>query len=182
MWTGWQADLLTHSGIPNTGHNRSFLSDWHSRAETNCHDNPVDLSVPAGTSTNCAGLPGVVAHAQAYPTTGDAVHAWDVQIHQGAYADLLSVMLSGNPYTAVGTGLASEAITAWGSERFAQRYFTETANAPGRGGGIVDGDALKGWSDLQRSFNKRMPTALTASQATTARALRVLGRARKVKL
>lgn len=182
VWTGWQADLLTHAGIPSTTHNRSFLSDWHSHAETSCHDNPVDLSVRAGTSSNCAELPGLLAHAQAYPTTGDAVHAFDVQIHEGAYGDLLAVMLTGNPYTATGTGLASEAIAAWGSEKFAHRYFAETANAPGRGGGIVDGDALKGWSDLQRSFNKRLPAALTASQATTSRALRALGRARKVRL
>ena len=181
-WPGWQADLLSHSGIPNTTNNRRFLSDWHSHAETNCANNPIDLSVTDFDGKDCADLPGLIAKAQRYPTTAAGSHAFDTQIHQAAYAALLSVMMTGNPYTATGSGLASEALSAWGSETFAQRYFAETANAPGRGGGIVDGDALRGWTDLQRSINKRMPAALAASQATTRRALRSLGRTHRVEL
>ena len=79
------------------------------------------------------------------------------------------------------TGIVAEELTAWGSEKFAQRYFAETVGAPGRGGGVVDTDALKGWSDLQRSVNRHMPEALHHSSQQTALALRLLGRARKVK-
>jgi hypothetical protein len=99
-WAGWEADLLTHAGIPNTANNRRFLDDWHSHAETNCKNNPIDLSVRSAGATNCHTLPAVTARAQNYSTTGNAVHAFDVQIHQNAYQHLLAALLTGNPYTA----------------------------------------------------------------------------------
>ncbi len=159
VWSGWQADLLTHAGLPNTSSNRQFLSDWHSHAQTNCHDNPIDLSVKSAGSSNCHTLPGINARAQNYSTTGNAVHAFTVQIHQAAYAHLLAALKTGNPFTASGTGLASQDLTKWGSQGFAQWYFNQTANAPGRGGGYKP-TSTKAWGSVQKSVNHGLPTML----------------------
>lgn len=185
VWSGWEADLLSHSSVPNTANNRRFLDDWHARAETNCNNNPIDLSVDTPGATQCAPLATTGGHARNYATSGDAVHAFSVQINQAAYHDLKVAMLTGNPYTADNTGVAAGDIAAWGSESFAQWYFSQTANAPGRGGGPVPVNAPqahKGWADMRRSVNHHWPQALAASDRHIRIALRSIGKARKVRL
>lgn len=183
VWAGWQADLLSHSSVPNTADNRRFLTDWHAHAETNCHNNPIDLSARTAGASNCKQLPGLNVRAQNYSTTGNAVHAFAVQIESGTFSDLKAAMLTGNPYTADNTGLASEDLTAWGSQAFAKRYFSETANAPGRGGGPVSVTAPrahKGWNDIRQTANRHWPAALAYSDRHIRAALRSVGRARRV--
>ena len=180
VWNGWQADLLSHAGIPNTAGNRKFLSDWHAHAETNCRDNPIDLSVRSAGASNCHALPGINARAQNYSTTGNAVHAFDVQIHQNAYRHLLSAMLTGNPYTASGSGLAGQDLTAWGSQGFAQFYFNATAAAPGRSGGYKP-TSTKAWSSVQRSVNHGLPTMLRRTGALNKSTSQLLRRKRRVR-
>ncbi len=180
VWNGWQADLLSHAGIPNTTNNRNFLSSWHSHAETNCHNNPIDLSVHSAGATNCHALPAVTAHAQNYSTTGNAVHAFDVQIHQNAYQHLLAALLTGNPYTASGTGLASQDLTKWGSQKFAQFFFNATAGAPGRGGGYKP-TSTKAWGSVQRSVNRGLPTMLRRVGALNKATSTQLRRRRRVR-
>lgn len=180
VWANWQADLLTHAGVPDTAANRRFLTDWHSHAETNCRNNPVDLSVPSAGASNCRSLPGITEKAQNYATTGDAVHAFYLQVRGSFAQNIRRALESGDPYTVSYTGKVAEDLTAWGSQTFAHWYFNATVNAPGRGGGIQDGDALRGWADLQRSINRNMPKALHDSANLTRHALRALSRGRKV--
>ncbi len=180
VWSGWQADLLGHAGIPNTTANRNFLSSWHSHAASNCHDNPIDLSVQSAGSSNCHALPGVNAHAQNYSTTGNAVHAFDVQIHQNAYRHLLAALMSGDPYTASGTGLAAQDLAAWGSRGFSQFFFNATAGAPGRGGGYKP-TSTKAWGSVQKSVNHGMPTMLRRVGALNKSTATVIRRRRRVR-
>ncbi len=180
VWAGWQADLLSHAGIPNTTNNRSFLSSWHSHAETNCKNNPIDLSVQSAGASNCHTLPNVTAHAQNYSTTGNAVHAFTTQIHQSRYPHLLAVLMTGNPYTASGTGLAAGDITFWGSQAFAQFYFNATAGAPGRGGGYKP-TSTKAWGSVQKSVDRGLPTMLRRVGALNKATATQLRRRRKVR-
>lgn len=184
-WSGWQADLLSFAHLPNTTENRNFLSDWNAHAETNCANNPVDLSVPDTTSSDCASLPGLIPKAQRYTTHGNGAHAFNVQVHQSRYAALLSAMETGDPYTTNNTGEVAQDIALWGSRAFSQRYFDETKNAPGRGSGgdgISAPRAHKGWHDIRRSVNHNWPRALKASERQTRAALRRISHARKVRL
>ena len=184
VWGGWEADLLTHSGIPNTANNRRFLDDWHSHAETNCRRNPVDLSVKSAGASNCHSLPGVTARAQNYSTTGNAVHAWDTQIHQSGYKALLAAMMTGDPYTASNTGQASQDLTAWGSQTFAHTYFNETGGAPGRGGGggtVRAPHALNAWADLRTTMNRGLPSMLRTVSKLNRQTSRQIARKRRVK-
>lgn len=184
VWAGWQSDLLTHAVLPDTAANRRFLSDWHSHAETNCKNNPIDLSVKDFDGSDCHALPGLIAKAQSYPTHAAGSHAFHTQIHQSDYAALFAAMQTGNPYTADNTGPASEAISRWGSRAFGQRFFAETdlTRSGGPGGQLAgQGQALRGWSHLQRAINHDLPKALHASQQARHAALRSLARAHRVR-
>lgn len=184
-WSGWEVEFLTAGQVPDTTHNRQFLDDWHSHANTDCADNPIDLSAPVPGSTDCASLPAVTAKAQRYTSHGNAAHAFYVQLHAGYAHALLAALQSGDPYTANNTGVVAQDLSSWGSQKFAQRYFTETANAPGRGGGGAgpkDAQLLRGWRSLQHSVGHDMRSALHSSAKSRRAALQALARARKVRL
>jgi hypothetical protein len=161
-WGGWQAEFLTAAQVPNTTNNRRFLTDWNSHAETNCRDNPVDLSAKVSGSTNCHSLPAITAKAQNYTTHGNAAHAFYVQTHAGSSKALLAALASGNPYTVNDTGTVAEDLSAWGSQKFAQAYFAETAGQRG-GGGSPDTYAprsVRAWGELQKQVNRTLPRTL----------------------
>src|SRR5207302_2597796 len=126
-------------------------------------------------SSDCADI-GRSTKAQRYTTHGNAAQAFNQELHSGDYAHLLAALRSGDPYTAKNSGLVSQELSAWGSQKFAQRYFGETANAPGRGGGggIRAPHALGGWHDVQHSVNVRLPATLRQSNRYTVRALQAL--------
>lgn len=185
VWAGWEAEFLTAAQVPDTAQNRRFLDDWHSHAETNCGNNPVDLSALVSGSTDCASLPAINAKAQHYTTHGNAAHAFYVQTHANYAKALLAALKSGNPYTVGNTGTVAQDLSAWGSQAFSQTYFNETANAPGRGGavpGVHDARLLHGWRSLQGSLGPNMRHALASSAKSRRAALQSLARARRVRL
>jgi hypothetical protein len=53
---------------------------------------------------------------------------------------------------------------------------------PPEGGGLSAPRAHHGWSDLQRTMNRKWPKALNASERLTRAALRSVSKARKVRL
>ncbi len=181
VWKGWQADFLTHTkGVPNTTHNRRFLTEWHDHAETNCRNNPIDLSAVFSFSKNCHALGGRNPQAQSYPTHPDAVAAFYTQVRDGNYPHLLHALASGNPYA-----LDHDAVVAlagdlgeWGSGTFSSWYEDQqtqpvlTLKAP---------QALAGWKALRKSVNRGMPNALAHSHRVNKGTLRTLHRARKVR-
>jgi hypothetical protein len=181
-WTGWEAQFLAAAQVPDTTSNVQFLDDWARHANTDCRNNPIDLSTPVSGSTNCASLPAITARAQNYTTHANAAHAFYVQTHAGYAKALLAALKSGDPYTVTDTGTVATDISAWGSQKFAEVYFTETAGAPGRGGGGgIAPQALKGWHDVRRSVNTKMPAALQHSEKMVRRALQDLSRASRVR-
>ena len=48
-WSGWVQDFLTAAGFPNTADNRKFLAEWAAHSNTDCGNNPIDLSIPNDT-------------------------------------------------------------------------------------------------------------------------------------
>jgi hypothetical protein len=179
-WTGWEAEFLTAAQVPNTAENRLFLDEWAAHAETNCRNNPIDLSAQTAGASNCHALPAVTARAQNYTTHGNAAHAFFVETHRASSTALINALESGDPFTVNNTGSVAANLTAWGSQTFAQFYFNQTAGQ--RGGGVGNTtDALKGWKHMRKSFNHHMPDALNYSERQGVRALHSLARARKVK-
>ena len=61
-------------------------------------------------------------------------------------------------------------------------FVYEAGGATGGGSNIPATGVHKGWSDLRRSLNHKMPTALAKSAKMDAAALRKLEHARKVRL
>jgi hypothetical protein len=60
--------------------------------------------------------------------------------------------------------------------------FDYAGDAPTVGGTLHTPHTHKGWQDMRHSLNANMPKALRSSQHTTTAALRVLARARKVRI
>lgn len=183
VWAGWQADLLGNAGLPNTSNNRRFLTAWHSEAETNCENNPIDLSNQPRGASDCAPLPGLTVKAQKYPTHGDAETAFVAQLDANYAKALLSALKTGNPYTADNTGDVTTSLAAWGSVRFSRTFFADTGSAPGRGGvstGIAAPKAHDGWRDLRHTLNHTVLSELRDSRRITSAALRSMSRKHKV--
>lgn len=181
-WSGWIQQFLAAANLPDTGGNNTFLGDWNSSADSNCRNNPLDLSHKTGASTNCKALTGSRT-AQNYTSHTQAATSFDAQLHSGNFPHLLGALASGSPYGVSDQQGVMADLVRWGSEKFAYEL-TQNFGPPhgGPGGGIVDADALKGWQDIRHSVNRNMPAALRHSDRQMVRALHALGRARKVKL
>lgn len=188
-WRGWEGDLLKAAKLPNTSHNRQFLSDWHTAAFSDCALNPVDLTTPRRHSRDCKAYDGPRqgAHAyQAYAHDHDAAVAFAEQINSTRYNLIQKALAHGNPYdtskiTADDASLIETALAYWGSAAWGADYANEIA-AGGPPPKLKAPQALKGWGHLQRSVNHELPTALKASQHHGSATLRALDRARKVRL
>lgn len=180
-WSGWREEFLTAADVLVTNECLAFLSDWASHADSDCGNNPIDLTAQFSGSTDCATLPAILAKAQHYTARGNAAYAFHVETHQGWASALLAALKSGDPYNVHYTGKVASELSAWGSQTFAERYFKETANAPGRGGGHVQApQTLRGWNDVRHEINHEAPRVVRHSQAMMRQALRELARARKV--
>lgn len=178
-WAGWENDLLDAAQVLRSAGARQFLADWNAHASTDCRNNPVDLSEPVSGSTDCAHAPGYAFAAQRYTSHGNAAHAFYVQTHRPNAQALLAALTSGKPYAVEDPGAVVQALSDWGSPKFAQRYANETSNVSPT---LSAPHALGGWKALRKSINRGMPDALNYSQRLNKQSLRSLARARKVRL
>lgn len=190
VYTGWQKDLLSVGGFPDTTANNRFLNDWHANAESDCKLNPVDLhQLVQGHSVNCkpANIPNHPnAHFQSYDGSVWTRTAFGSQMDSGTYPHLHAALKSGNPY---GTNYTSDPglhqvandLAAWGSHTFANTFITEQSQG-GPPPTLKAAQALRGWKDLQRSVNHGMPAALSDSARMRKAALRKLHHMRKVRV
>ena len=184
-WTGWQAQLLTAANLLHTAGNGKFMGDWHAHSNTDCRNNPVDISRVTGSSTRCAPLPGTTRHAQNYSSHANAASAFNHELHSGNFPHLLAALESGDPYKVSDPNAVASDLSKWGSGVFAAVYHNEVVAAQGGGGGGAGGKqtgAHSGWNDLRHSINHNLPRALAASERNTRIALRAVSRARKVRL
>ena len=176
-WTGWQNQFLGAIGAPKSADNRGFLNLWAVHANTNCQNNPIDLSHADGGSTDCETLPGAKI-AQAYPNHAAAVDAFKRQV--GGYENLALGLAQDKIADATASGGVISDLRQWGSTNYAT-WLEQQATAAGLGPGSATG-FHKGWHDLRRSVNSHFPAALKDANKSNAAALRSLRRARKVRL
>jgi len=184
-WSGWITDLLAAAKLPYTQGNQTWMGDWHNSADSNCKNNPVDISRGATGATNCHKLTGTRT-AKNYRSHGSAQTAFNGQLRSGNFPHLLAALKSGDPY---GVAKPADVITdleKWGSLTFAfeltQNYGPPHGQPPPPSGNIKAPQVHTGWRDLQHSFNSHMRQELDQAHRTTNAALRTLQKARKVRL
>ena len=183
-WAGWEIQFFQAANILNTPPNQRFLSAWAAHATSpGCTDNPIDLSVPRGTSTNCTKNTGVNVWTQRYASHGQAAAAFNLEIHEPWARAILQALNSGNPFQFKGYNAAVSALVSWGSVKFANWYSQQMQAGQGSGsaGGGVAPQTHRAWSDLQRSIDKRLPAALRRAERANRAALTAAGRARRVR-
>lgn len=179
-WPGWQAQLLLAAGLPNSSNNVSFLTDWHNHANTNCGNNPVDISLNISGASPCKLTSNPNHRARNYANRDQAAGQFAAQIHSGSYPTLLAVLRDSNPYDLDRYPQVTANLDTWGSGKFADWYSTKLSNLVA-GGNIAAPRAHNGWADLRRSANRKGPAALRDSDRLTNAALRSLSRVRKVR-
>jgi hypothetical protein len=183
-WSGWQDQLLKAAGLPTSSDNETFLSDWNKSADSNCQNNPVDISHATSGSTNCKKLT-TTRTAQNYAGHAGAASAFRAEIQSGNYPHLRAALASGKPYNVSDSHDVIGDLIVWGSEKFAfelTNNYGQPQPQPPTGGQIRAPHALGGWGDMQRSVNRNLPATLKQSNRYTVRALQSLARARKVRL
>lgn len=184
-WSGWQADLLNAASIHNTTGNRVFLSQWNANANSNCGNNPVDISRAVSGSSDCHTLPGGRV-AQKYGSHSSAANAFSDQLNLSnnpGFPHLARAFQSGNPLSdtaKVQTFL--DDLTRWGSAEFVSYLEYQLSISGSSGGSIRAPHALSGWHAIQHSVNVNMREALRSSERQRIRALQSLSRARKVRI
>lgn len=181
-YTGWKHDLLSSDGMPDTAANLRFMDDWHDNSESDCANNPVDLTRPIKSgSSNCKPTGYVGRSYQRYTDRMWTRTAFAAQMKSGSYPHLRAALKSGNPYTVNNYQAVAEDLGRWASNAFPNVYvYDALANRPAPS--LKAPQALRGWKDLQHSVNHKMPAALRASAHYRHAALRQLRKARKVKL
>lgn len=182
VWSGWQADLLNRAGLPRTSFNLAFLSAWHTYDNTNCRDNPIDISRNVSGSSACAALPNG-RQARNYTSPAQAASAFNAQLKSGQYPHLLAALRSGQPYAVSNPAQVAQDLGKWGSGIFQQEYVNSVQTPPPAPGSNVRAPrAHNGWRDLRKSVNRTMPHALNRAGTLTRQALRATSHGRKVKL
>lgn len=184
-WSGWQNQFLLAAKIIETQPNRDFLTEWARHASSpQCRDNPIDLHVRVGGSTNCDHPAGFTNWTQAYTTHAHAATAFADQVNRSQFLAIANTLGTGNPWQDTGdVQLVHKALLAWPSVNFAAYYLNRmTGGSGGQGGGGKAARAHGGWNDLRHSINHNMPKALRSSEQHTRAALRALSKARKVRL
>lgn len=181
-WAGWEAEFLKAAGLPTTTSNEAFLNQWNTYDNTNCRNNPVDISRNVSGSTACADLPNG-RKARNYTSHAQAASAFTAQLKSGNYPHLLAALRSGQPYAVANPSLVAQDLGKWGSGIFQQEYVA-SATVPGSGGGsnLNAPRAHGGWRDLRKSVNRNMPHALNRAGSLTRQALRTAAHGRRVKL
>lgn len=184
-YRGWEHDLLAVAKLPDTQQNRAFLADWHSHADSDCDLNPIDLTHRiTGKSKDCkpANIPyHLSAQFQAYSDRVWTRTAFSAQLKSRHFPYILAAFRTGDPYTVSDVYPLAKNLGKWGSKNFAN-YLIDLRFQGGPPPTLKAPQALRGWSDLQRSVNRALPHALTGSQHARSAALRELRRARRVRL
>jgi len=183
-WSGWQAQLLNAAGLPTAEGTQEFLFDWSQHADSNCRNNPVDISHARSGATNCHKLTATRT-AKNYTSHGSAASAFSAEIHSGNFPALLRALNSAVPYQQPDPSAVVSDLRQWGSAEFASYYAahsnTGTGGGQGSGGGAAQPHVHKGWADLRRSINHNMPKQLARAQYLTRHALRATSHGGKVK-
>lgn len=182
-WAGWQSQLLSAANLPGTSSNSAFLSDWNNSANSNCQNNPVDISRSATGATDCRPLT-TSRTAKNYTSHAQAASTFAQQLQSGNFPHLFAALNSGTPYSVPSPHDVIADLILWGSASFAYMLSQNYGPPSGGGDGSVNIHApqvLRGWKDVRHSAQTVMPEALRSSDKAIRRALQQLARARKVR-
>lgn len=185
VWTGWQLQLLKAANGSQAEITQEFLFDWHSHAASDCRNNPIDISRSASGASNCHKLTSTRT-AKNYTSHAQAATAFATEIRSGNFPALLKQLRVADPYEAPSVSAVVTDLRKWGSPGFAN-YFQAHAHAGsgsgggGGGGGTGEPHVHKGWHDLRRSVNSRLPHALARSQHLVRQAMRASSHGGRVK-
>lgn len=180
-WSSFPSDLLGEAKLSVGLDAIQFMFDWNYNASSDCGNNPVDISHFQVGSTDCRKLT-VTRTAQNYPSHQAAAAAFSREIHSGRFPDLLGALQTAHPQSYSNPSGVAQDLKHWGSPKMAAYYLSIATAAAGPPPTLKAPQALRGWSDLQRSVNRHMPAALRASQHARNAARRELRRAGKVRL
>lgn len=190
VYTDWQADFLAVAKLPNTKHNRDFLSAWHAHAESNCKLNPIDLTQRfrgtgsgADHSEDCkpANVPyHPNAHYQSYDDRVWTRTAFSVQIKEWRFRHIKAALASGNPYTYADWKNVVEDIGNWGSQTYANVYLNARQGVGGPAPGSTTPKGHHGYHSFQKALARNLPTKLRRSKIIRHRVLHKLGLPHKV--
>jgi hypothetical protein len=181
----WVIAFLNRANVINTPPNQTFLEQWASQSGGSCKNNHVDLSQAVAGSTRCGDTVGPFGRSQNYATTGEAAHAFSIQMHTAWVKPLLDALNTGNPFQIGDRSKVIAVLNRWGSTTFANWYANANSDGTTGGSGGKGGKAARahgGWNDLRHTINHNMPKALRSSERHTHAALRALSKARKVRL
>lgn len=186
-WSGWIQQFLSAANFPNTDGNRTWLSEWAQNANTNCRNNPIDLSRKQGGSSACSKLTDSRT-AQNYTSHAQAAAAFINQINSGNFPNLLAGMKAGDPFARATLPAVLGDLLTWGSSQWEKHLENEFGVTPG-GGGIGGGgnftptatNVYKSWGDIQTSINRNLPTALHRITVSQTALLRTLAHKRRVR-
>jgi len=182
-WSGWQNQFLNRAGIIVTPPNRTFMSAWASHDKGSCKNNPNTLSTKVGSSTRCGDTVAGFGRTQNYATHTQAANAFATQMNTAWVHPLKAALNTGNPFQIGDRTDVVAVLNRWGSPQFADWYATTTTGGGGGGGGGGGSSSThKGWSDLRKTINHRLPGHVSASEKMTAAALRKLAHARRVRI
>lgn len=95
-WSGWDWQLLQALGAPVTNQNISFLDSWQNAEQSDATYNPLNTTQQAAGSTpyNSAGV-------QNFTSASQGIAATVQTLRNGYYPNLLTALMSGNPYNYV---------------------------------------------------------------------------------
>jgi hypothetical protein len=177
-WHDWQSDLLFAAKVDITDASTRLLTMMETFSSKSCTNNPVSISHKTATSTNCVQVL-LTRRAQNYSSHGEASGAFADQLRSGNYPNLLAAFVSGDPFGVSNPKPVADDLANW------EPGISEAYLAAVQGASTTPGTPTsihKGWEDVRRSVNHKVPGALRASDKQVAAALRALGRARKVRI
>lgn len=171
VYANWQADLLSAVRLPDTAHNRRFLTAWHEHAESNCDLNPIDLThviKDSGSgakrhSHDCKATGFVGRSYQRYDDRVWTRTAFYAQITSAKYQLLLAALKSGNPYAVQDRGAVASDIGEWGSQTFANFYLNPSVTPQPTGPVSAPLKAHHAWHGMLHSVFVAAPKELIRS-------------------
>jgi hypothetical protein len=157
-----------------------FMDDWNFAAESDCANNPVDISRPETGSTDCHDLTST-RKAQKYTTHALASAGFAGQLQSGNFPHLHAALNTSNPYAYPKPAEVTAELKTWGSPKQASYYASNaTGGSSTTDGGIAAPQTHKGYHDVRKSLNSHWGPALRDANHYMDAALRSLGRGRKV--
>ena len=179
-WTGWEQSVLFRLGVPNTEANVRFLSDWHPFEESKCANNPLNVTTRMTGSTDCVQTKTPTVWVQAYRSEDQGAQATADFFRYPNYVAIVAALKGGNPYTFGVPQAVANAITTWGTPKYAAAYLAAVGaepkptpppgtTPPGAAKASPDMQVGAAWNRLMRTLSVYTPHQLSRTRAASAR-------------